>query len=177
MQGGSRALAAAPGKNGRGLYGALTIPGELCRGLQGIGSGMRVQHGAFAQAVVGNSMAQRSQRASGRFSLDTGQSAGRAAAAQAPIPAAALEGLIALQAVGDTLERRRRAVKRGGDLLDLLDQLKVAVLEGRVPVATLGRIAEQLKGRRELAGDSRLDDILAHIELRAAVELAKLGRS
>ena len=30
--------------------------------------------------------------------------------------------------------------------------------------------------RRDQTDDPRLDDVLAHIELRAAVELAKLGR-
>jgi len=44
-----------------------------------------------------------------------------------------------------------------------------------VPTADLQRIAAQLAERRDLSGDPRLDDLLSHIELRARVELAKLG--
>jgi len=80
-----------------------------------------------------------------------------------------------LQGEGDPAERRRRFAKRGHDLLDGLDRLKAALLSNRVPTADLQRIAAQLAERRDLSGDPRLDDLLSHIELRARVELAKLG--
>ncbi len=87
-----------------------------------------------------------------------------------------LDMLLALQAEGDVLERKKRQAKRGHDLLDGLDRLKAALLSGRVQIAELERLKATLSLQRETTDDPRLDDVLAHIELRAAVELAKLGR-
>jgi hypothetical protein len=83
--------------------------------------------------------------------------------------------LLALQVVGDPLTSRKRAVQNGRDILDDLDRLKVAVLEGRVPMERFERLAAILAERLS-SGDERLDQLLAEIELRARVELAKLGR-
>lgn len=87
-----------------------------------------------------------------------------------------LDTLLAVQAYEDSGERKRRQAKRGHDLLDGLDTLKAALLAGRVDVRQLEQLKMTLSARRETTDDPRLDDVLAHIELRAAVELAKLGR-
>jgi hypothetical protein len=87
-----------------------------------------------------------------------------------------LDSLLALQASEDEGERKRRQARRGHDLLDGLDTLKASLLAGRVPLAQLERLKTMLSSRRETTDDPRLDEVLAHIELRAAVELAKLGR-
>jgi hypothetical protein len=81
-----------------------------------------------------------------------------------------------VQAEEDWQERRRRQARRGYDLLDGLDKLKAALLAGRVQISELERLKAMLSARRETSDDPRLDEVLAHIELRAAVELAKLGR-
>src|ERR1700758_496555 len=41
-----------------------------------------------------------------------------------------VDALLALQDVGGPLERKRRAVRRAGRILDVLDEVKVALLEG-----------------------------------------------
>lgn len=87
-----------------------------------------------------------------------------------------MDGLLAVQAEEDGQQRRRRQARRGTDLLDGLDRLKAALLSGRVQIAELERLKAMLSVRRETTDDPRLDEVLAHIELRAAVELAKLGR-
>lgn len=101
------------------------------------------------------------------------------AATAASVPAAALataDALIALQGGGDSgQERRQRSAKRGHDLLDALDRLKAALVMGRVATADLTAIAARLAERAETSGDPRLDEIVAHIRLRAEVELAKLA--
>jgi uncharacterized small protein (DUF1192 family) len=97
----------------------------------------------------------------------------RSGAATASVP---LDTLVALQANEDATERKRRQAKRGQDLLDGLDRLKVALLSGRISVSELERIKANLTARREATDDPRLDEVLAAIELRAAVEIAKLGR-
>lgn len=133
--------------------------------------GMRVYSGS---GVSGAGSAGRSRSAGGAtFSLPS-QGAQRSAA---PIPVAVLanlDALIALQEVDEPMQRRRKAAQRGRNLLDALDQLKAAMLAGKVSTVQLQRIAEQLRQRAPSA-DPHLDEILAHIELRAEVELAKLG--
>ena len=101
-----------------------------------------------------------------------------AASAHAPAAAASLAGLdavLTLQGESETpSERRRRSARRGHDLLDGLDRLKAALLSGRVPIHELQSIAGRLSDRAATSGDPRLDGLIADIELRAAVELAKL---
>jgi hypothetical protein len=87
-----------------------------------------------------------------------------------------MDGLVALQANEDATERRKRQVRRGHDLLDGLDKLKAALLGGAVPSAQLVQLKAQLEARRENTDDPRLEDLIGHIELRVAVEIAKLGR-
>jgi Class II flagellar assembly regulator len=101
----------------------------------------------------------------------------RAGRTHATAFAAPLDTLMALQATDHAADRKKRQTRRGRDLLDGLDQLKSALLCGQLSTADLDRLNGTLKARREATDDPRLDDILAHIELRAAVELAKLGRT
>ena len=112
---------------------------------------------------------------SATFTLPTKDSAasGRSASVSASGP---LDTLLAVQAYEEPAERKKRQAKRGHDLLDGLDRLKAALLGGSVKVSELERLKDMLALRRENTDDPRLDDVLAHIELRAAVELAKLGR-
>lgn len=97
----------------------------------------------------------------------------------AATPAASLAGLdaiLTLQSNTDTPEeRRRRSARRGSDLLDGLDRLKASLVMGRVATRDLQAIAARLSERAGSSGDPRLDALIADIELRAAVELAKLS--
>ncbi|MCJ2097004.1 flagellar assembly protein FliX [Methylobacterium sp. J-072] len=110
------------------------------------------------------------------FSLDAAPAS--ASGTGAPAAAATLAGLDAvllLQGEAETpQERRRRTAKRGHDLLDGLDRLKAAMLGGRVAPQDLRAIAGRLAERAASSGDPRLDTLMGEIELRAAVELAKL---
>ena len=84
-----------------------------------------------------------------------------------------LGAMLAVQAVSEPAERRRKAVRRGHGLLDRLEELRFGLLEGSVPTASLQRLRQELAGG-EPADDPMLREVLAGIELRAAVELAKL---
>jgi hypothetical protein len=88
-----------------------------------------------------------------------------------------VSALLALQGVEDPLSRRRRAMGRASRLLDLLDDLKVAVLDGSASPATLDNLANTVREQRDATDDPGLEDVLNQIETRAAVELAKLGRT
>jgi hypothetical protein len=112
-----------------------------------------------------------------RFTLDGSAPGARTQAAAATLPLATLDALIAVQGEGDVTERRRRSVRRGRDLLEALDQLKAGILSGTVGGAQLQRLASHLGAQRQPSGDAALDELIGHIELRAQVELAKLGRA
>jgi hypothetical protein len=129
------------------------------------------------RAPVTNAGSANNARRSGgtAFTLPTKETA-TSARGQAVNSTSGLETLIAVQAYEEPLERKKRQAKRGHDLLDGLDKLKAALLSGRVQISELETLKTTLSLRREMTDDPRLDDVLAHIELRAAVELAKLGR-
>lgn len=119
------------------------------------------------------------RRAASRgFSLDapTEETRGGTAAATSSASLSGIDSLLVLQAEEDPAQRRRRVARRGSDILDVLDTIKAALLSGRVQVSELARLQAMLQQRRETSDDPRLDEVIAHIELRAAVELAKLGR-
>ena len=84
-----------------------------------------------------------------------------------------VDALIALQGVEDPTERRKRAVQKGRNALDILDGLKVGLLEGELDPSTIGRLKSSVDGLRQGSGDNGLDAVLAEIELRVEVELAK----
>jgi Class II flagellar assembly regulator len=89
-------------------------------------------------------------------------------------PISSVDALLAVQAVDDGAERRRKQVRRGRATLSALDDLKVALLSGRIDRTLLARLKAESDGLSMATGDARLDAITAEIELRAAVELAKL---
>jgi hypothetical protein len=94
----------------------------------------------------------------------------------APAGIANVGAMLALQGVAaPEADRRRRAVKRADSLLDGLDALKLDVLAGRLDLGRLRRLGTDL-AHREPSDDPRLEAIVAEIELRAAVELAKAER-
>lgn len=89
---------------------------------------------------------------------------------------AALDALLTLQQAPDALSGRAKARKRGEQLLDELDRVRVGLLLGRIPLAGLRRLQVLLGEARPQSEDRRVEQVLAEIETRAAVELAKLGR-
>jgi hypothetical protein len=132
---------------------------------------MRV-NGLAGTAAAGTSSSAR--RAGG-----SGFSVGEDSATKGPARAGSLrtissvDALIALQAVEDPTERRKRAVQRGRHALDVLDGLKIGLLDGDIDPSTIGRLKSTADGLRQSSGDSGLDAVLAEIGLRVEVELAK----
>ena len=96
------------------------------------------------------------------------------AAAGGSAPLAPVDALIAIQEVADATTGRGRAILRGRTMLDLLDDVHLGLLEGTIPANRLVALAESVRGKRDEVGDPRLAEVLDEIELRAAVEVAKL---
>jgi hypothetical protein len=86
-----------------------------------------------------------------------------------------IDALIALQGLEDPTERRRQAVRRGRVALDVLDELKLALLGGALSQSTLGKLQAAAGGLGGRSGDERLDGVLGEIELRVEVEIAKMA--
>jgi hypothetical protein len=98
-----------------------------------------------------------------------------AAAAGAPRLIGGIDALLALQGFDDPLERRRRAVKRGRTALDALDALKLSLLTGSIETGALAALKAVAAELADRTGEPDLDTVLAEIELRVGVELAKIG--
>jgi hypothetical protein len=67
-------------------------------------------------------------------------------------------------------------VQRGKGALDVLDDLKIGLLAGKLDSATMGRLRDAAANLKYASGDPGLDQILSEIELRVEVELAKAGQ-
>ncbi len=111
----------------------------------------------------------------GTFSLGEAGAPQPQSAAMALRTLGGIDALIALQGVEDPVERRRRAVKHGRRALDALDELKLGLLAGTLDQATMLRLKSVAVDLQDVSGDDRLDAVLAEIDLRVAVELAKAG--
>jgi hypothetical protein len=98
-----------------------------------------------------------------------------ASGATASRPVLPVDGLFQIQELPDALAQRRRAVQRGSTVLDRLDDLRLSLLGGGLSQGQLAELQRAVASERGLVDDPRLLGILDEIDLRARVELAKLG--
>jgi len=90
---------------------------------------------------------------------------------------ASLSGLLALQEISEEERRKQRLVKQGKNMLDTLEDLRQKLLIGEIPSHLLGDLERSLSAQKEGISDPHLLMIIEDIELRVAVELAKLEMS
>jgi hypothetical protein len=109
------------------------------------------------------------------FRPDTGTTTPRAAQAGGAMATTGIDALLALQAVDDPVTGRRKAIKRANALLDSLEEMRDDVLTGRLSEGRLNRAVALLQQAKDQT-EPGLDEIVADIELRVRVELAKLGK-
>ena len=105
--------------------------------------------------------------------------AGETAGTYGPQSVAAMDGVLAVQEVGDSTEERARSQvrRRGEDLLDRLERIRIQLLSGRLSKDELAQLAHALREKRPQVKDPNLIEIMDEIELRAEVEIAKLTRT
>ena len=85
-----------------------------------------------------------------------------------------MSALLALQSVDDALQgKKRKAVRKGNKMLDLLEEIRMGLLCGSLPLSVLHQL-ERLASEHEQTGDERIDALIEEIALRAQVEVAKL---
>jgi hypothetical protein len=76
------------------------------------------------------------------------------------------------------IPRRRPArLEHGRRALDALDEVKLGLLAGTLDQAAMLRLKMVAADLQDGSGDDRIDQVLAEIDLRVAVELAKAGLS
>jgi hypothetical protein len=129
-----------------------------------------------AKISIGTPTTAPRRAASSSFTVDDAPEARATASAGAAAGIGSIDALLVLQGEEDPAQRRRRSARHGRSVLDALDGLKAALLAGRISGSELLRLRTLLRQRPGASDDPGLEEVLAHIELRAEVELAKLGR-
>ncbi|WP_127753468.1 MULTISPECIES: flagellar assembly protein FliX [unclassified Devosia] len=135
---------------------------------------MRIDSNSRAAGLAGRGSAQRA--AGGPAFVPAGTEAPRQAGQVAgTAPTASLSALLALQAVEDPTQGRRKAVRRGASMLDQMEAIKADLLVGQVSANRLDQLMSMIAEERGQS-EPGLEGVLDDIELRVRVELAKFGR-
>jgi len=136
---------------------------------------MRIEQASPLSPSVARRAAQ-APSGEGRFAEALSQDA-TTNAANAPKAVATVDNLFILQEVAEDLTgRRRAALQRGDSMLDRLDDIRIALLTGSLPRGQLESLRRMAKERGDVLTDPQLQSVLDEIELRVAVELAKLDK-
>jgi hypothetical protein len=92
-------------------------------------------------------------------------------------PVTSMDALLSLQEMPDDEIKKRRAVQESKSTLEALETLRLALLTGSIPEHLLHTLNRVVAYQKQRVDDPRLMSIIEDIELRAAVELAKLERA
>lgn len=136
---------------------------------------MRIDGPGRPSAIAPTGKARRAGGTGSSFSLEEEAPAARGGSVSQSASLAGLTGVLALQEAEDPLVRKRRALKRGHSMLDRLEDLRIALIDGAVTPLQLDQMT-MLLATREKTEDDRLEALIDDIELRLQVELAKQGR-
>ncbi len=135
---------------------------------------MRIENNSRSGKIKSKAGVSKSNGSGAVFKPNMGQGETRAMAVGASSPMAAVDAILALQAVEDPIFAKRKAFVRGETMLDILEDMKADLLTGQVNESQLNKllaIVQQAKTK----SDPNLDALIEDIELRAKVELAKMG--
>lgn len=117
--------------------------------------------------------------AGGEFAKALGESSGgQSQHVSMALSVSSLSVVLAVQETPDAAKgkAKQRARDRGLKMLDFLEEIRIGLLTGAIPKDRLEQLAQMVRAKREQIDDPELTAILDEIELRAAVELAKLSR-
>ncbi|KQZ00247.1 hypothetical protein ASD45_04775 [Pseudolabrys sp. Root1462] len=132
--------------------------------------------GTKAASLSATPSAARRAGGGGTFTLSESETSASTSSASGLRSVATLDSLLALQGIDDLLERKKRGAAKGRRALDVLDELKLGMIDGSLDTATVARLKVASEGLTDSTGDTGLDGVLAEIDLRVAVELAKAAR-
>ena len=141
---------------------------------------MKIQGPKQTSGASSTKKGSKTKEADGGFgdfmSAGSTKEAGKAAA---PHSMTAVDALLAVQSVEDPTEKaaRKRMTLRAENVLKELDDLHMAIVNGRVSMSHMLGIADMVAVHKEKVSDSKLAALLEEIDLRAQVELAKMRKS
>ncbi len=142
---------------------------------------MKVESSRGARPAGNARSAKRGSGPAGGFADEMKVAAGSGGAEDvaAAAPAGAVDALLAVQEAGDATSGGGNARARawGGEVLDRLEEIRVGLLTGTIPLQQLESLTRLVERQRESGVSPHLAAVLDEIELRAKVELAKLARS
>lgn len=166
-----------PGSNCRLVKAILTPVGKFCRKRSLTISGkLKMRIDGTGRIILGSGRSGGSAKQSGEvFRPDEGAQPQRAQQRGAPTASSGIDALLALQSVDDATTGRRKAVKRANQLIDALEDIRSDLLLGRIGEGHLNRAVALLRQAKSHT-EPGLDEIVADIELRVRVELAKMGK-
>lgn len=84
--------------------------------------------------------------------------------------------LVAIQEFSGEEESRRQGLQHGKEMLEHLEAIRNGLLIGNIPAEQIQQLQHATSAYRSTVFDPKLKSILEEIEVRAAVELAKLER-
>lgn len=137
---------------------------------------MKVNRSSGAQGTSKSKKTPQGSGVDGSFSdmLTAGLSQASTAAPSQSI--AQVDALLAIQGAEDPTHgaAKKRMCARADGLLDLLDDIRGAMLSGNLNVGDMLNVADTIASHRERINDPKLTALLDEIDLRAQVELAKM---
>jgi uncharacterized alpha-E superfamily protein len=86
----------------------------------------------------------------------------------------ALTNLLALQEISEEDIRRKKLMQQGSNMIEVLERLRNQLLAGNMPAHLMQDLSRQLSVEKQFVADPALNDLIEEIELRLAVEIAKL---
>ncbi len=136
---------------------------------------MRINRQGALNRTASTRRSSSSANSSEKFSINQSGPETPASTVQGARPLTTVDALLAIQEVPDASTPTRRAVRHAEDILDVLDELKLGLLMGSLPRSRLNRLLSLVRREQDRVPDPKLSEVLKEVELRAHVELAKLG--
>jgi len=90
-------------------------------------------------------------------------------------PVTSVDALWALQEVPDSTDGRSKGLMRADEMLEMLEDVRKGLLLGAISMPNLRKLADLARNQKKQSNDQKLNQLLEEVELRAEVELAKLG--
>lgn len=137
---------------------------------------MRISGSSNTRRIISGKKDSKPRAGKSEFSLQTTEDAAPAHQGGEIRAIGSVDALLALQGEGQPSGRRAKAIRRGRQMLDILDDVRVGLLTGQVREDRLRELSQLTGEETGTFEDPGLRDVLDSIDLRAQVELAKLKR-
>lgn len=137
---------------------------------------MRISGTGNTRGIVSGKKQNKSRSSKSAFSLDGPEDTAPVRQSGEIKAIGSVDALLALQGDGESSGHHAKAMRRGSQMLDLLDDVRIGLLSGQINEEQLRKLSRLTKERSGRIEDPGLSDVLDSIDLRAQVELAKLER-